>query len=48
MDELFGVTELNKKMGDEEGAHDFLPVKDYDGEKTQHVEVSTVTNGSKH
>lgn len=48
MDELFGVTEVNKKVDDEEGAHDMPPAKDFEGEKTQHVEVSRVTNDPKH
>ncbi|KAH0370491.1 general substrate transporter, partial [Aureobasidium melanogenum] len=44
MDDLFGTTGLKKKMEDEEGAHDISPAKDFEGEKTQHVEVSSVTN----
>lgn len=48
MDELFGVTELNKKMDDEEGAHDVPPAKDFEAEKTQHVEISTVNNDFKY
>lgn len=46
MDDLFGVTELAKKMEDDEGAHDITPPKDF--EKTQHVEVSQVNNTTKH
>ncbi|TIA83388.1 general substrate transporter [Aureobasidium pullulans] len=46
MDDLFGVTELAKKMDDDEGAHDITPPKDF--EKTQHVEVSQVNNTAKH
>lgn len=42
MDDLFGVTELNKKMDDEEVAHDVSSAKDFEGEKKQHVEVSQV------
>jgi hypothetical protein len=48
MDDLFGVTELAKKMEDEEGAHDIPPAKDFEGEKTQHVEVSQVNSDTKH
>jgi hypothetical protein len=48
MDDLFGVTELAKKMEDEEGAHDIPPAKDFEGEKTQHVEVSQVNSNTKH
>ncbi|KAI5198096.1 general substrate transporter [Aureobasidium subglaciale] len=48
MDDLFGVTELAKKMDDDEGGHDITPAKDFEGEKTQHVEVSQVNNSTKH
>jgi len=48
MDDLFGVTELAKKMEDDEGAHDVSPAKDFEGEKTQHVEVSQVNSNTKH
>lgn len=47
MDDLFGTTELKKKMDDQEGAHDVPPAKDPEDEKTQHVEVSPVPNDSK-
>ncbi|KAG9960528.1 general substrate transporter, partial [Aureobasidium melanogenum] len=47
MDALFGTTELKKKMNDEEGAHDVSPAKDFEDEKTQHVEVSPVPIDSK-
>jgi hypothetical protein len=42
MDDLFGVTETAKKMDDEEGAHDIPPTKDFEAEKTHHVEISQV------
>jgi hypothetical protein len=42
MDDLFGVTETAKKMDDEEGAHDIPPAKDFEAEKTHHVEISQV------
>lgn len=48
MDDLFGVTELAKKIEDEEGAHDIPPAKDFEGEKTQHVEISQVSSNTKH
>jgi hypothetical protein len=48
MDDLFGVTELAKKMEDDEGAHEVSPAKDFEGEKTQHVEVSQVNSNTKH
>ena len=48
MDDLFGVTEQAKKIDDEEGAHDVSPAKDFEGEKTQHVEVSQVRDDAKH
>lgn len=48
MDDLFGVTEMAKKMEDEEGAHAIPPAKDFEGEKTQHVEVSQVDSNTKH
>ncbi|KAG9601150.1 general substrate transporter, partial [Aureobasidium melanogenum] len=47
MDDLFGTTELKKKMDDEEGAHDVPPAKDFDGEMTQHVEISQVNSHAK-
>ncbi|KAG9511982.1 general substrate transporter, partial [Aureobasidium melanogenum] len=47
MDDLFGTTELKKKMDDQEGAHDVPPAKDPEDEKIQHVEVSPVPNDSK-
>jgi len=48
MDDLFGVTELAKKIEDEEGAHNVSPAKDFEGEKTQHVEISQVNSNTKH
>ncbi|KAG9664497.1 general substrate transporter, partial [Aureobasidium melanogenum] len=47
MDDLFGTTELNKKMDDEEGAHDVSPAKGFECEKTQHVEISQVNSNTK-
>ncbi|KAG9513978.1 general substrate transporter, partial [Aureobasidium melanogenum] len=47
MDDLFGTTELKKKIDDEEGACHVPPAKDFGDEKTQHVEVSPVTNDSR-
>ncbi|KAG9567946.1 general substrate transporter, partial [Aureobasidium melanogenum] len=47
MDDLFGTTELRKKMDDQEGAHDVPPAKDPEDEKIQHVEVSQVPKDSK-
>lgn len=47
MDDLFGTTELKKKVDDEEGAHDVPPAKDFDGKKTQLVEISQVSSNAK-
>jgi hypothetical protein len=47
MDDLFGTTELKKRIDDEEGACHVPPAKNFGDEKTQHVEVSPVTNDSR-
>ncbi|KAK6002997.1 hypothetical protein QM012_000842 [Aureobasidium pullulans] len=47
MDELFGITEGTKKVDDEEGARDVPPAEDFEGEKTQHVEISQVNSNTK-